>query len=430
MATMRYELRGGTSALQMIYCVVSHGKNKDRISTGIKVMPKQWSVQKVKNHPNSLEINKKLLESKHQVEDIILKITLDNPPITFDKLKKELDLLFRTSNPEKSTMVTPKYKAKAVIPTNLLDFTAYFIKKIQSDISLTGKKLGEGTIKNYKVSYNHLKKFCKSRNLDSSFEKIDSEFITGFRTYLTIDANMRLNSASRHIKVLKTLLNEAAELGANKNTAFRTYKSMKNVTEKADNIYLTEADIAKMYALDLSDDWRLQNVRDWFVIACEMGLRYSDWQQIDLSKIQNDKIEFFQTKTGDRAVIPLNLTQYFWQIVKRRGGQLPKVYTNQECNRSLKNIAKLADISTLQTITYTKAGERKVDYIAKYDMISTHTARRTFATNMFLKGMPISLIMSITGHKTEQAFLIYVKAGVDEKAEMMDNYIAQQKDKK
>ena len=194
---------------------------------------------------------------------------------------------------------------------------------------------------------------------------------------------------------------------------------MKIVIEDTDNVYLTEAEIAKIYALDLSEDWRLQNVRDWFIIACEMGLRYSDWSSIDLSKIENDRIEIVQHKTGDRAIIPLSLTKYFWQIVKRRENKLPRIYTNQECNRSVKNIAKLAHITELQTVSYTKAGVQKTEHLAKHEMISTHTARRTFATNMFLRNMPISLIMSITGHKTEKAFLLYVKAGMNEKAEML-----------
>lgn len=435
MAAIRFELRGGASALQMIYLVISHASQRDRVSTGIKIAPKNWNfaTQKVKKSPNSTEINQKLSEMRCFVEKAIFQIILNHPPITYKKLKTETDAKFRPQEPLISPAETlsnvvskPTFKAKIAIPTDLLGFTAYYIDKIQNEVSLTGKKLGTGTIKYYKVSYNHLKKFCVSKQLDSHFDKIDTTFITAYRTYLTIDADMKINSVARHIKVLKTLLNSATELGANTNTAFRTYKSMKNISEEADNVYLTEAEIAQMYALDLSEDWRLQNVRDWFVIACEMGLRYSDWQNIDLSKIDNDKIEFIQHKTGERAVIPLSLTHYFWQIVKRRGDKLPRIYTNQECNRSIKNIAELADITAIQTITYTKAGERKIERLSKFSMISTHTARRTFATNMFLKNMPISLIMSITGHKTEQAFLLYVKASIDEKADMLNKYITQQ----
>lgn len=436
MATIRFELRGSASAPQMIYFVISHAHQRDRISTGIKIEAKYWSLtmQKVKKSPNNVEINQKLAAIRNFVENIIFQMILNDSPLSYEKLKTIIDTEFRpiieptqTNQPTLIPVIKSKYKTKTVIPTELLTFAAYFIDRMAKEVSVTGKRVGKGTIKNYQKSLNHLTRFCQKTQLNSQFEAIDTEFISAYRTYLTIDADLMLNSMSGHIKVLKRFLSEAVELGANKNTAFRTYKSMKMVTENSDNVYLTETEIAQIYALDLSEDWRLQNVRDWFVIACEMGLRYSDWSSIDLSKIDNDRIEIIQHKTGDRAIIPLSLTQYFWQIVKRRGNNLPRIYTNQECNRSIKNIAKLANISAIQTITYIKAGEQKTERIEKYEMVTTHTARRTFATNTFIKGMPISLIMSITGHKTEKAFLLYVKAGVNEKADMLEKYLKEQK---
>ena len=55
----------------------------------------------------------------------------------------------------------------------------------------------------------------------------------------------------------------------------------------------------------------------------------------------------------------------------------------------------------------------------KYELVSTHTARRSGATNMYIAVIPTLAIMKITGHKTEKAFLKYIKISEEENAEML-----------
>ena len=61
----------------------------------------------------------------------------------------------------------------------------------------------------------------------------------------------------------------------------------------------------------------------------------------------------------------------------------------------------------------------KTETLPKYELISSHTGRRSFATNMYKRGLPTLMIMSITGHNTEISFLKYIKVRQQEHAQMM-----------
>lgn len=74
-------------------------------------------------------------------------------------------------------------------------------------------------------------------------------------------------------------------------------------------------------------------------------------------------------------------------------------------NQYIKDFAKkIPALGALVTVTSTKGGDKKSETFPKWSLISTHTARRSFATNEYLAGTPVVTIMAITGHKTEKAF--------------------------
>ncbi len=91
--------------------------------------------------------------------------------------------------------------------------------------------------------------------------------------------------------------------------------------------------------------------------------------------------------------------------------------TNQPLNRYLKEIGRLVGFDALETIIYTKGGKRITQQLPKYELITTHTARRSFATNQYLLGVPTITIMEMTGHRTEKAFMKYIKVTKREHAQ-------------
>jgi len=107
------------------------------------------------------------------------------------------------------------------------------------------------------------------------------------------------------------------------------------------------------------------------------------------------------------------------QIMKRYDNVLPTQISNQKFNVYLKEIGLLAGIDETITVTKMKASGKEEKIYKKYERITTHCARRSFATNLFLQGFPSLNIMKITGHKTERAFLRYIKVNEEQAAELL-----------
>jgi integrase len=107
---------------------------------------------------------------------------------------------------------------------------------------------------------------------------------------------------------------------------------------------------------------------------------------------------------------------------------LPKSISNQKTNDYLKELGKLEDkkgkkllhsLNTIVSKSFTKGGVRVIENYQKWELLSSHTARRSFATNEYLAGTPTITIMAITGHKTEKAFLKYIKLTPNEHAKLL-----------
>ena len=121
-----------------------------------------------------------------------------------------------------------------------------------------------------------------------------------------------------------------------------------------------------------------------------------------------------QQKTGKKAVIPIN--GIVWDIINKYDGKLPKPISNQKFNVYLKEAAKLAGLNSTFVKTVNENGMRIEKKYPKHEVISTHAARRSFCTNAFKDGIPTLHIMSISGHRTEKAFLKYIKVDGEEHA--------------
>ena len=87
-----------------------------------------------------------------------------------------------------------------------------------------------------------------------------------------------------------------------------------------------------------------------------------------------------------------------------------------EFNKALRNICRKAEINKTIHISKNIAGTRSVKQYKKFELVSSHTARRTFCTNKYLAGMPSDGIMQFSGHKTERSFRKYLKMEAEENA--------------
>ena len=149
-------------------------------------------------------------------------------------------------------------------------------------------------------------------------------------------------------------------------------------------------------------------VRDLFVASCWIGVRIGDLLSIRKENLGSNQISIRTIKTNEFVDIPLH--PIVKNILSKYKGSFPNNISEQKFNEKLKEIA--ADVGLSDQIGYsiTKGGMKKKITEAKHQLISAHTARRSFATNLYKRGLPIQTIMAVTGHQTEKSFRTYIKS--------------------
>jgi integrase len=418
------------------------------IRTGIKINPAHWN--KERNEVKSvalleLDITPEILARKEKEEDIKTFINNTLHEITnFINARSHLDreaikaefskFLFSASDLEtfvsdlhrvcvnflNENKATTKEKLISEIEKflnppedkqNLFEYIEKFIQDSENGNRLNdGKRIAYKTVQRYRTTQTILKEFQGVTGYEITFDSIDKEFIDAFKSYMAKHKNYAVSTMGKHIQTVKSFLTEATEDGVNTNLKFKG-KAFATKKVVKDAIHLTEAELDFMYNLDLSSNERLDKVRDLFLIGAWTGLRISDFMDIKPENIKQNKdgyyFEKIQFKTKDKVLIPLNDTVL--AILKKYNNILPTI-SDQKFNDYLKEVAEL--VPALQDVhewTTTNGGIEATVSSQKYKIVSAHTARRSFATNAYERGIPTLSIMAITGHKTEKSFMAYIK---------------------
>ena len=433
MPTLNFKLRQGKNTSVPIYLIYSYGKDKRlRYSTGIKLLnSKNWNsdAQKVRNvveEINKLAINNKLNETRAYLEKLYSKLTIDDHiTITNDLLKNELDIFFK-----KKARKQTKDRFLELIP-----FFEWYLEHYKTNpLPTTKKSLGKGTHKTYNNALNILKKFNEDV-YSLNYEKMTLDFYDDYINYL-YSKNLSTNYVGTQIKIVKTILNASFEKDFHSNTDFKKRYFAKPF-EEVNNIYLNQKELLNIYDLELINvetiivnktlklsNIILENAKDLFLIGANTGLRISDLNKLTEKNIitvnGNKYLNITTTKTGVKLTIPIN--PMVNAILKKRDGKPPQTMPDQHLNYAIKEIGKLAHIDTNETKTITKGGKKVVINLKKYQLISSHTARRSFCTNAYKSGMPTIDIMAISGHKTERVFYSYIKVNDIERAEKIKKH--------
>jgi integrase len=264
-----------------------------------------------------------------------------------ETLKQLLDVEIRKTQPVKQKQIT------------LFEYIEKFIERSKEGTRMnikTKKPTVKGTNKGFTTTYHRLKDFQAVYKRPIDFDTIDIEFYNEFVKYLMHDLKFRYSTIGDNIKRLKTILNEATERGINKNFAFKS-KYFSRVNEETDTIYLTEIELKEIEDLDLSENIRLEKVRDLFLVSCKTGLRYSDYSILKADQIKNGFIQTTQLKTRGTVIIPVHDTVK--RILNKYGGALPKANSNQKMNEYVKEIGEMIpSLHTPFSQTYSKAGSK------------------------------------------------------------------------
>lgn len=388
-----------------IICSVTFSKNRLKIYTGISVEPKYWSkkahsVRQTPSYRQGSSINARLDKIKGEIEkcyyDYLNNHNAEPTAITF---KKHIDKALGRSKETK---------------LSFFEYFQDFINRTKAGQRQTanGKIIKPAKAKSYGTTFNNLTEF----NAKLNFENIDLDFYYSWLKHLR-DKGYSENNIGTHIKNLKVLLNEATERGVSTNLSYKT-KRFSGISEDVDNIALTVEELKDLQDLNLSGTPYLDRVRDIFLIGCYTGLRFSDFSRLTADNIKGNYIEIKQQKTGKPVAIPVH--PIIKHIIDKYDESLPNAISNQKFNEYLKKVCKkVPSLCEPTSKTGTKGGLQVTKNYQKWEIITTHTARRSFATNAYLQGIPTITIMAITGHKTEKNFLKYIKVTPKEHAKIM-----------
>lgn len=392
----------------LVYMFYNFNNQRLKYSTGEKILPRYWNLAKQRakessQFPEYPEFNQRLKNIEAAINNCFRRLLNDNKNITPDILREELN------NELSEDKLTSKQE-------NLL-------KWMEAEIEIIKLSQKKGSIQVYNSLLKHLKEFSVKRRYKLTFDSITLEFYEQFKDYIFHDKKLLTNTFGKQIKTLKTFLNIATEKGINENFAYKS-KLFKAVEEKVDHIYLTMEELDVLYKKDLSNKLSLDRVRDVFLIGCYTGLRFSDFTQLkkeNLEKTKNGLVfNVITKKTGERVIVPVKTVVK--QIWDKYAGDLPEAISNQNMNDYLKDLGELAEINKPTIIKRTSGKEVKETIVPKYKLITTHTARRSFATNAYLSNIPAISIMKFTGHKTESSFMKYIKVSQERNAELLSNH--------
>ncbi|MEI8048893.1 MAG: phage integrase SAM-like domain-containing protein [Bacteroidota bacterium] len=281
------------------------------------------------------------------------------------------------------------------------------------------------SLKKIVTTVNKLKEYEELYNCKLCFSDLDMNFYNNFKKYFA-SKNYSLNFFGGIIRTIRYFFSCAKDLKLHNLILPKAFRAP---SAESDNIYLTIDELITLHNLVINENLildkldtkainvfgsiekmilSLNDCKDRFLIGSFTGFRFSDYSLLSGLSSSDNFISKRSLKTNIQTIIPMH--QVIKEILTRRNNILPPPISNQRLNKQLKVIGKLAGFNDIIEITMVLVtGKTKTRY-NKYELMCTHTARRSFCTNAFLAGIDILSIMSFSGHKTTSSFLKYIKA--------------------
>ena len=312
--------------------------------------------------------------------------------ITKDWLQTQIDNYYNPPQKEQT------------LSTELLKYFEYYIecKKTKTTI---------GTQRKYNSTMRLLERYQKDKKVIIQIIGINESFKNEFENYC-VKNDYAQNTISKFFKTIKGVCNHADYNGIETSHQLTGFKANQHKVEK---IYLSFEDLTKIENISkeqLTDS--LDNAKDWLIISCYIGQRVSDFMHFtdEQIRIEDGKhfLEFTQKKTRKETVIPLH--KKVLKILHKRNGKFPYPISDQKYNDFIKVVCELAEINELikgskLIETDSKVFRKKSGIYKKYDLVTSHIGRRSFATNFYGK-IPTTYLINITNHSSEVLFLQYL----------------------
>lgn len=315
----------------------------------------------------------------------------ENGTINKDWLK---DVVNDYYNPNKKNELTSK----------LLPYFDYFL-------TLKVREIKTGTLKKWKVVRNKLERFEKDKRKKFLIKDVNAFFLESFQEW-SIQNEYENSTTNRNFRDIKCVCTHARTKGIEVSKEL-DYLSSNLKKEKKFIITLSIDELDKIESLNNLPPY-LDNAKDWLLISCYTGQRISDFMRFNPEMIRNESgrsfIDITQEKTEKNVSIPL--LPMVQKIINKRNGNFPHPISHTKYNEYIKEVCKHAGIDEVingkKEVKTNKGNHRKeIGFYPKYELITSHTGRRSFATNFYGK-IPTSFLKDITAHGTESMLLNYI----------------------
>jgi len=368
------------SSTASVRLVVSHRGKKYRRALGISINIRNYN-------PSAKKIQKRFLDAEaskaiSRIESRLLEV--ESPVMTETQVLAAISYALGDDTP---------------LPSSRPRFWDYFREFADRDMPSRRYR---------QLAYRRISAVMGTRD---DWEDIDGDWYFRFNELMKRQG-YSLNYISTLTNKVRAVLREGESRGFHANTA---YKDFPHRFETADTVYLTKDEVDRIWNLGLESQEE-RKARDLFMLGYLTGSRYQNYSKLSMANISGGKIRFIQPKTGGEVVIPCSPKVV--QILERWDGHAPRL-SEVNVNLKLKEVARKAGLTQSIETRITKGGKTVISTSEKWQLVSTHTARRSGATNLYLEGVPIRVCRFLTGHKDDATFLKYIKVSREEGADIL-----------
>lgn len=390
---------------------------KDKANLNLRLLYRHNTKDYVFGAKTKVEVSKYYWSKQHKKKSKDIDITNKQTQINneLNKIENHVLKAFNSVNPESITKdwlttqidyyYNPPTENKK-IPKDLINYIDFYIEYRKNETT-------KSTLKKIKVVKQLLIRFENYRKETILIKDINDNFKNEFVNYCKAELYAQ-NTIQRAFVFVKTFCKHARFLGVETHNQLDAL-NIKRI--KVENIYLTFEDLAQIENISkekLTDS--LENARDWLIISCYVGQRVSDFMRFTNQQLRIEDgdhyIEFKQTKGKKLTTIPLH--PKVLEILNKRNGKFPNKISDQKYNKYIKTICKLAEINEptqgekkLETKKGSKIYRKRSGIYKKYELVTSHIGRRSFATN-FYGIIPTTYLINITNHSSEAMFLNYI----------------------
>ena len=422
MATVNFRLRSKSNKNVSIKIYLSLGRgNVVELNSGFSINPKDWSKDTDRPKQNNTE-NKLIFNDLKKLESFI-----------FQNLNKDLGKGIIIDTFWLESKINECFNRVEKIDTGLvLNHTQYIIDNANTRKVKGRNNLGlsQSRIKGYNTFKNLFDNYQTVIKKQVHFLDINKTFVDKFVNWLVNTKGYSMNYAGKQIDNLKTVCLDAEKLDIPTNPFIN---QIQGFSENDDDRFIQTLSLAELEQIRTAEITKpeLLNARNWLLIGCEIGQRGGDLLEITNENIRykggNMYLDIIQQKTNKNVTIGIN-TPYVIDIIEN---DLPHKISLQKLNTYIKTVcleAKILEKVEGKKLIVTNTGKRilntegklideqinrkKLDFYPKHELITSHSFRRSFATNYYKK-IPTAILIGITGHSKESLFLSYINARED-----------------